>query len=75
MVAEPFAIAGLAAAVEYIVPAPVVIAATASASHGGPDAVPRSHAAGTGASAAAHGTEAADAAADATDAASEAAGA
>ena len=27
---------------EFFVPAPVVIAATASASHGGPDAVPRS---------------------------------
>ena len=53
-------------------PAPVVIAATASASHGGHDAVPRSDAAGTGASAAAHGT---DAAADATDAAPGAAGA
>ena len=49
--------------VEYILPAPVVIAVRASASHDGPDAVPRSDAAGTGASAAAHGTDAADAAA------------
>ena len=56
-------------------PALVVIAATASASHAGTDAIPRSHAAGTGASAAAHGTDAADAAADATDAAPGAAGA
>ena len=52
--------------VEFFVPAPVEIAATASASHGGPDTVPRSDVAGTGASAAAHGTDAADAAADAT---------
>ena len=60
-------------------PAPVVIAATASASHDGLDAVSRSHAAGTGASAAAHGIDpadaATDAAADATDAASGTAGA
>ena len=56
-------------------PALVVIAATASASHDGTDAIPRSHAAGTGASAAAHGTDAADAAADATDAAPGATGA
>ena len=56
-------------------PAPVVIAAAASASHDGPDAVPRSDAAGTGASAAAHGTDAADVAAYATDAAPGAAGA
>ena len=55
--------------VEFFVPAPVVIAATATASHDGPDAVPRSDAAGTGASAAAHGTVAVDAASDATDAA------
>ena len=48
-------------------PALVVIGATASASHDGPGAVPRSYAAGTGASAAAHGSGAADAAADATD--------
>ena len=40
---------------------------TVDASHDGPDAVPRSDAAGTGASAAAHGS---NAAADATDAAS-----
>ena len=56
-------------------PALVVIVATASASHDGPDTVPRSDAAGTGASAAAHGTNAANAAADATDAAPGAAGA
>ena len=55
--------------------ATVVIAAAASASHVGPDAVSRSHAAGTVTSAAAHGTDAADAAADATDAASGAASA
>ena len=55
--------------------APVVIAATASPSHGGPDAVLRSHAAGTEASVAAHGTYVADTAADATDAAPGAAGA
>ena len=46
-------------------PAPVVIAATASASHDGLDAVSRSHAAGTEASAAAHGIDPADAATDA----------
>ena len=45
---------------------------TIDASHDGPDAVFRSDAAGTEASAAAHGT---DAAADVTDAASRAAGA
>ena len=60
---------------EYNEPALVVIAATASVSHDGTDAIPRSHAAGIGASAAAHGTDAADAAADATDAAPGAAGA
>ena len=48
---------------------------TVDVSHDGPDTVPRSDAAGTGASAAAHGTNAANAAADATDAASGAAGA
>ena len=48
---------------------------TVDASHDGPDAVSRSDAAGTGASAAAHGANAANAAADATDAASGAAGA
>ena len=48
---------------------------TVDASHDGPDAVPRSDAAGTGASATAHGASAANAAADATDAASGAAGA
>ena len=48
---------------------------TVDVRHDGPDAVPRSDAAGTGASAAAHGTDAADAAADAADAASRAAGA
>ena len=56
-------------------PALVVMAAKASACHDGTDAIPRSHAAGTGAPAAAHGTDAADAAADATDAAPGAAGA
>ena len=71
----PQQIISRAPVVEFIVPALVVIAATASASHDGTDAIPRSHAAGTGASAAAHGTDAADAAADATDAASGAAGA
>ena len=49
--------------------------ATAPISHDGPDAVLRSYAAGTGASAAAHGSGAADPSADATDAASRAAGA
>ena len=48
---------------------------TVDASHDGPDAVPRSDAAGTGASAAAHGANAANAAADAGDAARGAAGA
>ena len=48
---------------------------TVDASHDGPDAVPRSDAAGTGASAAAHGANTANAAADATDAASGQAGA
>ena len=48
---------------------------TVDASHDGPDAVLRSDAAGTRASAAAHGANAANAAADATDAASGAAGA
>ena len=55
--------------VKYIVPAPVVIG------HDGPDAIPRSQAAGTGASAADHGIDAADAAAGATDAASGTTGA
>ena len=49
--------------------------ATVDASHDGPDAVLRSDAAGTGASAAAHGGTAANAAVDATDGASGAAGA